>query len=111
MNDFTVMTQQHPDRTVITVAGDVDLKTCPELAQAAALIPLGGKTLHVDLSGVSFMDSSGLNLLLLLRRRLQAEGGHLAVTGLRHQPTRLLVLTQTYDIFAADAGWDERLTA
>ncbi|TQE32832.1 STAS domain-containing protein [Streptomyces ipomoeae] len=38
------------------------------------------------MSGVSFMDSVGLNLLLKLRRRLLAEGGQLLVTGLQSQP-------------------------
>ncbi|MEU7060902.1 STAS domain-containing protein [Streptomyces sp. NPDC046197] len=95
MRDFTVVTQQHTDRTVITVCGEMDLQTCPGLAQAASGVPVGGKPLHLDLSGVSFMDSSGLNLLLHLRRRLQAEGALLAVTGLQPQPARLLQITQT----------------
>jgi anti-anti-sigma regulatory factor len=47
------------------------------------------------------MDSSGLNLLLLLRRRLQARGGRLTVTGLRHQPKHLLALTGTHDLLTA----------
>ncbi|MEU6369967.1 STAS domain-containing protein [Streptomyces sp. NPDC046931] len=115
MSDFTVVTQQHPDRTVITVSGDMDLQTCPELAQAAFIIPLGGQTLYLDLSGVSFMDSSGLSLLVLLRRRLHAVGGRLAVTGLQSQPARLLEITDTYELFAADTaaadGSDEALIA
>lgn len=115
MNDFTVLSQQYPDRSVITVRGEIDLHTCPQLARAAAIIPLSGKALHVDLSGVSFMDSSGLNLLVLLRRRLRAEGGRLAVTGLQHQPAHLLQITETYALFAADTaaadGSDDVLTA
>ncbi|MEU0061276.1 STAS domain-containing protein [Streptomyces sp. NPDC006334] len=41
------------------------------------------------------MDSTGLNLLLKLRRRLLAEGGRLLVTGLQAQPAHLLRLTET----------------
>jgi anti-anti-sigma factor len=115
VSNFTVETQQHPDRTVITVRGEIDLQTCPQLAQAAFIIPLGGKPLYLDLAGVSFMDSSGLNLLVLLRRRLQAEGGRLAVTGLQPQPARLLQITGAYDLFAVDTttaeGSDDALTA
>ncbi|MEU6098114.1 STAS domain-containing protein [Streptomyces sp. NPDC047079] len=100
MNDFTVATEKHPDRTLITVSGDIDRQTCPELAQAAA-VPLDGRTLHLEMSGVSFMDSSGLHLLLLLRRRLHEDGGRLVVTGLQRQPTRLLHLTETYELLNA----------
>ncbi|MBD3579244.1 STAS domain-containing protein [Streptomyces sp. KD18] len=76
----------------------------PRLAQAASIIPLGGKTLYLDLRDVSFMDSSGLNVLVRLRRRMRAEGGRLAVTGLGSQPTRLLKITDTYDLFTTDAA-------
>ncbi|MGW3361271.1 STAS domain-containing protein [Streptomyces bungoensis] len=104
MNDFTVVTQQLADRTEITVRGEIDLHTCTELAEAAAIIPLGGKTLHLDLSGVPFMDSSGLNLLIQLRRRLHAESGHLALSGLQSQPARLLQLTEAYDLFTVETA-------
>ncbi|MGW2637023.1 STAS domain-containing protein [Streptomyces sp. NPDC001348] len=104
MTDFAVLTQQYAERTVITVAGEIDLGACPELVRATLAVPLGGKTLQVDVSGVPFMDSSGLNLLLQLRRRLLAEGGRLLVTGLRHQPARLLHLTETYDLLTTGSG-------
>ncbi|MGV9249588.1 STAS domain-containing protein [Streptomyces sp. NPDC003710] len=111
MNALTVVTQQHTDRTVVTVSGEMDLQTCPALAEGTSVIPLAGKTLYLDLSGVPFMDSSGLNLLILLRRRLHAEGGRLAVTGLQDQPERLLQLTQASELFtvipSGTAGSDE----
>ncbi|WP_221888710.1 STAS domain-containing protein [Streptomyces sp. WAC05292] len=108
MNDVTVVTCHNPGhtRTVITVTGDMDVQTYPELekaSQAAAAIPLPGRTVQMDLSGVSFMDSSGLKLLLLLRRRLEAAGGHLTVTGLQHQPAALLLLTETHALLTAGA--------
>ncbi|WP_069767870.1 STAS domain-containing protein [Streptomyces sp. LUP30] len=108
MNVFGVTTQHHPTRTVITVAGDMDLQTHPQLAQAASLVPEHCTSLEMDLSGVSFMDSSGLNLLLLLRRRLQAQGGRLTLTGLRHQPRHLLALTGTDRLLTADTAGHHR---
>ncbi|MFE0389620.1 STAS domain-containing protein [Streptomyces bungoensis] len=82
----------------------MDLHACTELAEAAAIILLGGKTLHLDLWGVPFMDSSGLNLLIQLRRRLHAESGHLAISGLQSQPARLLQLTEAYGLFTVEAS-------
>ncbi|MES9520745.1 STAS domain-containing protein [Streptomyces capoamus] len=114
MSTFTVVTQQHPDRAVITVCGEMDLETCPELAQAASVIALDSKPLYLDLSGVSFMDSSGLNVLLLLHQRLHGEGSRLALTGLQPHVDRLLQVTGTYALFSADiptvVGADAALT-
>ncbi|AWT40945.1 hypothetical protein DMT42_00335 [Streptomyces actuosus] len=103
VNDLTVVTQQYTDRAFITVRGEMDLHSCPRLARAAAMIPLGGKRLYIDLSGVPFMDSSGLNLLIWLHRRLDAEGGLLSVTGLQSQPERLLHITETHTLLTTAA--------
>jgi anti-sigma B factor antagonist len=98
VKDLTVITQQYADRTVITAAGEVDLTTCPALQRATLIIPLRGRTLQVDLSGVTFMDSSGLNLMLRLRKRLVAQGGQIAVTGLQPLVEHMLHLTGTYEL-------------
>ncbi|MBK3632188.1 STAS domain-containing protein [Streptomyces sp. MBT97] len=104
VNVLDVTTDQYSSHTVIAVAGDMDLRTYPELAQAASLVPADCTALEVDLSGVSFMDSSGLNLLLRLRRSLETAGGRFVVTGLRHQPRHLLVLTETYALLTTGTG-------
>ncbi|GAA1503949.1 hypothetical protein GCM10009730_03440 [Streptomyces albidochromogenes] len=102
MKAFTVTVEQRPDLTLVTVAGELDMQTVPAVEEAAVVVPLGGKPLRVDLAGVSFMDSSGLNLLLRLRRRMREEGGHLVLSGLQEQPAGLLRLTETYALLTAD---------
>ncbi|MEW2298091.1 STAS domain-containing protein [Streptomyces sp. NPDC006743] len=79
-----------------------DAHTCPELTHATALLPDDGHTLCLDLSGVPFMDSSGLNLLILLHQRLHTQQGRLALAGLQPQPARLLQRTGAYDLFTHD---------
>ena len=46
--------------------------------------------LEVDLSGVTFMDSSGLALLIRARRALDGLGGTLRVVNVPVQPRRVL---------------------
>jgi anti-anti-sigma factor len=104
MKDPTITTQQHADHTVVTVAGEIDLASCSALEEATLVIPRDGKTLHLEMSGVSFMDSAGLNLLLKLRRRLLAEGSRLLVTGLQSQPASVLRLTETDTLLTPDAA-------
>ncbi|WP_079149227.1 STAS domain-containing protein [Streptomyces agglomeratus] len=101
MKSFTVTVEQQPGLTLITVAGELNLQTLPAVEDATVVVPLGGKVLHVELSGVPFMDSSGLNLLLRLRRRMRQEAGHLVVSGLQEQPAGLLRLTGTYELLTA----------
>ena len=53
------------DRYVITVSGEVDLATSPELDTAIiAAIESGTSSVAIDLTDVSFMDSSGLGVIV-----------------------------------------------
>lgn len=52
-------------RTVLSVSGEVDLATSPELAAAIdAAVNAGALELWIDLSDTDFMDSSGMHALL-----------------------------------------------
>ncbi len=48
------------------------------------------RDLAVDCSGVTFMDSSGIAVLLRLWQRMEALGGSIRVAGVREQPGRVL---------------------
>jgi anti-sigma B factor antagonist len=58
--------------------GEVDAHTAPTLAATIAELPSGVVTL--DMSGVSFMDSSGLRLLMEATTRARDGGGDLVVS-------------------------------
>ncbi|MDD6160485.1 MAG: STAS domain-containing protein [Oscillospiraceae bacterium] len=59
-----------------------------ELEEAiAALLP---RRLTLDLSGVTFMDSSGIAVLLRAQKRMRALGGTVQVTAVPPQPRRVL---------------------
>jgi len=62
------------DRTVLRVTGDLDLETAPHLLAEADpfLTATGG--LVVDLSRLSFIDSSGLSALIRLHRGMAGTG-------------------------------------
>jgi anti-sigma B factor antagonist len=55
--------------TYLSVTGEVDLAVADDLREAgiAALTPLAG-TLRIDLSGVTFMDSTGLSALIAINQ-------------------------------------------
>ena len=65
----------NPDRHLITVSGEVDLASSPQLDDAIiSALDSGAKALAIDLTDVSFMDSSGLGVIVRgLKRCREAE--------------------------------------
>jgi anti-sigma B factor antagonist len=97
--NLTIVTRLDPHAAVVVVHGEVDLATAPQLRDAALrALAVGAGNLHLDLTGVTFMDSAGLHVLLATRRRARLTGGHLALCGTSRCVDRLLELTGTASI-------------
>lgn len=75
---FQVLSSSRDDSVIVEVRGEIDLATAPELMRGveAGLDagPVGVRRLVIDLSDVGFLDSSGLNALVRLRRLLDGRG-------------------------------------
>ena len=74
------------------ISGEVDHHGAREIMSALdreidAILP---NRLELDLSGVSFMDSSGIAVLLRAKRRLDELEGQLTVCGIPAQPRKVL---------------------
>jgi anti-anti-sigma factor len=72
---LTTETGSHDDITVLRVAGVVDLATAEQLEQAidAALADGPPAAFVIDLSGVDFLASVGMAILVATRQRLGEE--------------------------------------
>lgn len=90
---------------VLSVSGELDVHTAPELVRAAVeAIDAGRSALVIDLSQVTFMDCSGVTALLITRRRAIAAGKRVSLSGATGRVQKLLRLTRVEGSFAADAG-------
>lgn len=77
--------------TVVAVEGALDVYTASELRNTVITEILAGPTkLVIDLSGVHFMDSSGLGVLVGAARRVRASDGELRVVTDRLSTLKLL---------------------
>jgi anti-sigma B factor antagonist len=86
--------ERHDDRAVVHLSGEVDLATCPQLRDVlAGLIDGGIYHLVVDLEQVSFLDSSGIGVLMGAHRRIREHGGSLRLTAPSAHVRRVLELT------------------
>ena len=78
-------------RAALTVRGELDLATAPQLADAAAaLVQSSPEGFVIDLSPTKFLDSSGARTLMVIARSARAAGVPLHVLVPRtNRPVRL----------------------
>jgi len=85
----------------MSVAGEIDLYTAPRLHGELATALAGGVAVRiiVDMSGVEFCDSTGMNVLLAAQRRARDGGGDLQLAGPRPAVKKVLQLTGLETVF------------
>lgn len=81
------------NRTICRLKGEFDILGAQLLRRAAAkFIPTGGVVV-VDLSDVTFIDSTGVSALVGLARRCREHGGSARLVGPRRSVARVLDMT------------------
>ncbi|MCC6830556.1 MAG: STAS domain-containing protein [Thermoleophilia bacterium] len=85
--------ERRPNATVLRLTGELDLATAPEVLAAveAATCDGGPSRLVLDMSGVSFIDSTGVRTLLEANR---VAGNDLSLLAPSPAVTRVLELTE-----------------
>jgi len=77
---FAVSPTQRGGAAILSVRGDVDALTAPELTQAiVAALDKGPSTVIVDLSDVAFLASAGMSVLVEAQERVSASAKLLVV--------------------------------
>ena len=93
---FAVTTAVSAGGRTVTVRGDVDATTAPDLRACllAALDRPDGAAVEVDLSQVTFLDSAGLTVLVVAHQAAQRAGRAVRIRcGASRAVTRPLALT------------------
>lgn len=97
---------------VLAVHGDADMNVAEELeARLTEVIDEGPSALVLDLSGVTFIDSTVLAVLLHGLKRLGAAGGRLRIVTARPEIRRIFELTLLDRLFELDSSREEALAA
>ncbi|MFF2148343.1 STAS domain-containing protein [Kitasatospora sp. NPDC058190] len=87
------MRDGRPAPFVVRAGGEIDLATAPRLrCRLAAAFEAHGEVV-LDLSEVTFMDCSGLGILVQARNQADHSGKRLVLRGVGHPVARLLKLT------------------
>jgi anti-sigma B factor antagonist len=101
------------DRTaIVAVDGEIHVSTAPEFSGVlAAAIESGRIRLVLDLTGVMFIDSTGLSVLLNALRRVTRAGGRMAIVCSNPTVLRLFEITHLDTTFDLHAGVEPALAA
>jgi anti-sigma B factor antagonist len=76
---FAVIVEQDDGRILVRASGELDLATVPALEKAMTALDDGKPTGLLDMSAVTFMDSTGLRLLIVATEQAQAAGRTLSI--------------------------------
>ena len=97
----------------VSVAGEVDLATAPELKEALGdVVNSGAQGVLVDLSNATFIDSTTLGVMMGAVKRLRPVGGELAISC--HDPNirkifEITLLDRVFKIFETPGAGVEYL--
>jgi anti-sigma B factor antagonist len=78
--------------TSLRWTGEIDVTQVPELRDEILALP-ADRSVHLDLSTVSYLDSCGLGMLVLLRKRLARRGVGVTLFDVQPQVRRVLEIT------------------
>jgi anti-sigma B factor antagonist len=113
--EFNVNTAEldgHANAFVVTATGEVDMYTAPTLEQALdGVIGLGGTSVVLDLSEVTFVDSTLLSVLLRYRDHLTELGGQLVIVTNDRRILRTFEITGLNRIFRIERRLAEGIGA
>jgi anti-sigma B factor antagonist len=98
--ELKVSSASQGGHAVVTANGELDLYTAPRLqTELAALLRENIDRVVVDLSGVEFCDSTGMNVLLAAMKRAKEKGGVLELAAPRPAVRRILQVTGLDTVF------------
>ncbi|MGH9016763.1 MAG: STAS domain-containing protein [Acidimicrobiales bacterium] len=85
---------------VITVAGEIDIQTSPQLEKSLqGILEAGSASVFVDLADVTFLDSTGLSVLVGALQRCREAGGSLRLRSPKPNIRRVLEITGLTEAF------------
>ncbi len=94
-------TIENPESNLLIFSGEIDLSQSPAIREAfqnvAAAEP---QVVFVDLSGVSYIDSSGLACLIEAMQKLKKHGGKLVLFGLRDTVRSIFEISRLDMVFS-----------
>ena len=89
-----------PRPEVVSLEGEIDLHESPQVTQRLnPLIARKLPSIHLDLSRVSYIDSSGLAAFVDAMQRIHAYGGEFALIAMRESVKKIFEISRLDQVF------------
>jgi anti-sigma B factor antagonist len=96
------------DSFVVAAGGELDLYTSERLrGELDDVLESGGRRILVDLTGVAFMDSTALGVLVDAAKALRPSGGQLVIVADDPRVTRVIEITGLQRVFRVERSLPE----
>jgi anti-sigma B factor antagonist len=100
---FRLKTARDDDVVRLGISGELDLSRAEQLEGAIRAEASDAREIVIDLTDLQFMDSAGLQVLLQAYGRSREDSDRISFVPSKHEAiTRLLVITETTEIFGPD---------
>jgi len=110
--NFDVAQEEREGVPVLAVRGEVDVSTAPDVRERLLALAEAGTTLAVvDLSEVSFVDSTALGVLVSGVKRLRNNGGDLRLVVTQPHIAKVFEITGLTEVFKIFPTADEAVRA
>ena len=97
--------------TVVEIAGDIDSNTAPQAQERILPLVQPGSKILLDMSGVEYMSSAGLRMLLSMYRQISRGDGGIVLVGLSEEIKDTMSVTGFLNFFTTCDTVDEGLQA
>ena len=98
--NFALRVTENGQGPVVLLSGELDIAAAPQLRECLqALLP---KAVTLDFTDVTFMDSTGIGVLVAAQKRAEEAGGCLLVRGVQPAPMKALRVTGVADLLDAE---------
>jgi len=101
--------EEHGETVVVSVQGELDITSSERFDDFLADAAARSDRVILDMSGVDFMDTTALAVIVGHWRRLTADGGALLLAGARYRYTKALWITGLADRLPMYGTVDEAL--
>jgi anti-sigma B factor antagonist len=110
--DLSITRADHGERVVMHLGGEIDVYTAPLVREKLDEQILSGRTdLVIDLSKVSFLDSTGLGVLVGRLKLTRSRGGHLRLAGADDRVLKVFSITGLDKVFEIHPDLESALAA